>query len=133
MEKRRASQVMLVAKNLPVNAGDKLREFNPWVRKNPLRRAWQPTLVFLPGKTHRQRSLEGYSSWDLRVRHNWASEHIMEKCVCVCVCNWVTLLYTWNTVNQLYVSEKRNIIFQYDLCSSAALLVCHLLYLQGFA
>ena len=30
----------------------KTREFNPWVRKNPLRRACQPTRVFLPGKTH---------------------------------------------------------------------------------
>ena len=27
-------------------------EFNPWVRKNPLRRACQPSRVFLPGKTH---------------------------------------------------------------------------------
>ena len=25
-------------------------EFNPWVGKNPWRRAWQPTPVFLPGK-----------------------------------------------------------------------------------
>ena len=24
--------------------------FNPWVRKIPWRRAWQPTLVFLPGE-----------------------------------------------------------------------------------
>ena len=28
---------------------------------DPLRRAWQPTLVFLPGKSHGQRSLAGYS------------------------------------------------------------------------
>ena len=27
----------------------------------PWRRAWQPTLVFLPGKSHGQRSLAGYS------------------------------------------------------------------------
>ena len=26
-------------------------------------RKWQPTPVFLPGKSHGQRSLEGYSSW----------------------------------------------------------------------
>ena len=26
--------------------------FNPWVRKNPCRRAWQPTPVFLPGTSH---------------------------------------------------------------------------------
>ena len=27
----------------------------------PWRRAWQPTLVFLPGESHGQRSLAGYS------------------------------------------------------------------------
>ena len=37
--------------------------FDPWVRKIPWRRKWQPTLVFLPGKSHRQRNLAGYSSW----------------------------------------------------------------------
>ena len=41
-------------------------EFNPWVRKIPRRRKWQPTPVFLPGKSHGQRSLEGYSSWGLK-------------------------------------------------------------------
>jgi len=30
---------------------------NPWVRKMPWRRKWQPTAVFLPGKSHGQRSL----------------------------------------------------------------------------
>ena len=37
--------------------------FDPWVRKLPRRRKWQSTLVFLPGKSHRQRSLAGYSPW----------------------------------------------------------------------
>ena len=37
--------------------------FNPWVRKIPWRRKWQPTPVFLPGKSHRQRSLVDYSPW----------------------------------------------------------------------
>ena len=31
--------------------------FDPWVGKIPWRRAWQPTLVFLPGESHGQRSL----------------------------------------------------------------------------
>ena len=31
--------------------------------KNPLRRKWQPTPVFLLRKSHRQRSLAGCSSW----------------------------------------------------------------------
>ena len=35
--------------------------FNPWVRKIPWRRAQQPTPVFLPGESHGQRSLVGYS------------------------------------------------------------------------
>ena len=33
--------------------------FNPWVRKIPWRRKWQPTPIFLPGKSHGQRSLPG--------------------------------------------------------------------------
>jgi len=36
---------------------------NPWVRKIPWRRNWQPTPVFLSGKFHGQRSLVGYSPW----------------------------------------------------------------------
>ena len=31
--------------------------------KIPWRRKWQPTPVFLPGKSHGQRSLVGYSPW----------------------------------------------------------------------
>ena len=42
------------------------RRFNPWVRKIPWRRKWQPTLVCLPGKSHGQRSLVGYSPWGLK-------------------------------------------------------------------
>ena len=37
--------------------------FDPWVKKIPWRRKWKPTPVFLPGKSHGQRSLGGYSSW----------------------------------------------------------------------
>ena len=36
---------------------------NPRVRKIPWRRKGQPTPVFLPGKSHGQRSLVGYSPW----------------------------------------------------------------------
>ena len=39
------------------------RGFHPWVRKIPWRRKWQPTPVFLPAKSHGQRSLVGYSPW----------------------------------------------------------------------
>ena len=43
--------------NLPTNAEDKKHRFNPWVGKRP----WQPTPVLVPGESHGQRSLVGYS------------------------------------------------------------------------
>ena len=66
-----------VSKESACNAGDCLLcrkcRFNPWVRKIPWRRKWQPTPVFLPGKSHGQRNLAGYSPWGhKRVRHNLA-------------------------------------------------------------
>ena len=41
-------------------------KFDSWVGKIPWRRKWLPTPVFLPGKSHRQRSVAGYSPWDLK-------------------------------------------------------------------
>ena len=35
--------------------------FNPWVRKILRKRKWQPTLLFLTGESHGQKSLGGYS------------------------------------------------------------------------
>ena len=44
---------------------------DPWVRKISWRRKWQPAPVFLPGKSHGQRSLAGYIPWGLKkVRHD---------------------------------------------------------------
>ena len=40
--------------------------YNPWnspSQNTRWRRKWQPTPVFLPGKSHGQRSLAGYSPW----------------------------------------------------------------------
>ena len=47
--------------------------FSLWVGKIPWRRAWQPTLVCLPGEAYEQRSLGGYR-WSImlqRVGHDW--------------------------------------------------------------
>ena len=55
-----ASLVAQTVKNLPA-----MQE--TWVQflgqKIPWRREWLPTPVFLPGDSHGQRSLEGYSPW----------------------------------------------------------------------
>ena len=50
----RASLVVLVHKGC---------EFDPWVGKISWRRPWQPTPVFLPGKSYGRRKLAGYSPW----------------------------------------------------------------------
>ena len=38
-------------------------KFESWVGKIPWRRKWQSTPVLLPGKSHGQKSLVGYSPW----------------------------------------------------------------------
>ena len=42
--------------------------FYPWVGKIPWRRAWQPIPIFLPGESHGQSSLAGYSESDTMER-----------------------------------------------------------------
>ena len=53
-----ASLVGQMVKNLPAMHKT---WFDPWVRKIPWRREWQPTPVFRPGEFYGQRSLAGYS------------------------------------------------------------------------
>ena len=57
-----ASQVALVVKSLPANAGD-VRDVG-LIGKVPWRRKWQLTPVFLLGKSHGQGSLVGHSLRD---------------------------------------------------------------------
>jgi len=49
----------LSGKESTCQAGD--TRFSLWVRKIPWRRKWQPTPIFLPGESHEQRNLVGYS------------------------------------------------------------------------
>ena len=53
----------------------KRRGVSPWVGKIPWRRAWQPTPLFLPGESHGQRSLVGYSPWGHRESDAAEAEH----------------------------------------------------------
>ena len=68
-----ASLVSQLVRNLPT-----VQEtwFNPWLRKIPWRRKWQPTPVSLPGEARGQRSLVGYSPWGHKSRtwlSNWTT------------------------------------------------------------
>ena len=58
------SQVALVVKNLPANAN--VGDVRDTGQKIPWRRKWQPIPVFLPGESHGQRRLVGYSPWGLK-------------------------------------------------------------------
>ena len=67
-------RVYLVALRWRIHLQCRRWGFDPWVGKIPLRRAWQPTPVFLPGESHGQRSLVGYSPLgSQRVRHDWSN------------------------------------------------------------
>ena len=60
--------------------------FDPWVRKIPWRRAWQPTAVFLPGESHGQRSLVRYSPQGCKELNT--TEVIYHACMhCKCPCS----------------------------------------------
>ena len=61
----------LVVKKLPANEGD-IRDAGsmPGLGRSPGGGARQTTAEFLPGESHGQRSLAGYSPWGCRVRHD---------------------------------------------------------------
>ena len=52
-----------MVKNLPAMQETHETVVRSLCQKIPWRRAWQPTPVFLPGDSHGQRSLVGYSPW----------------------------------------------------------------------
>ena len=76
--------------------------FDPWVGKNPWRKAWQLTPVFLPGESRGQRrpTLGLQSVWLQRVRHNWSTLHVHAYTVT----QWITVreredsgdIYAWS-------------------------------------
>ena len=48
--------------------------FDPWVGKSPWRRKWQPPPAFLPGGSHGQRGLAGYSPRGHKSRQGWVTK-----------------------------------------------------------
>ena len=76
---------------------------DPWFGKIPWRRKWQPTPIFLPEKSHGQRSLVGLK----RVKH-WLSMHAY-ICMCVCVCIFSPSNDIWNSRAQITSSRARNL------------------------
>ena len=82
------------------NAGDTASI--PGSERSPWRRKWQPAPVFLPGKFHGQRGLAGYSSWNQRVRYDWATntwcewlQSLMEDCLSQLKYSLLSLPSSW--------------------------------------
>ena len=96
-----------VVNNPPANAGDiKRLGFDPWVRKIPCRRAWQPTPVFLPGECHGQRSLVGYSPWDSKESDTteWLTLYLS---VSTMVPVKISFIMSWEYVSTCILVESR--------------------------
>ena len=101
--------------------------FDLWVGKIPWRKEELPTSVFLPGESHRHRSLVGYSPWDHESQtwlRNWA------KHIYICMPPYthahnivVTSLFSddfWNSPYHIAVRKVTTDIFHHNL------------YLSGF-
>ena len=87
--------------------------FGPWVRKTPWRKKWQPTLIFLPGKSHGQRSLVGYSPWG-RIESDateWLNNNGMGMLF------FIHVLWTVREVNDVSIRNQRIIPWQSTLFS----------------
>ena len=77
--------------------------FYPLVGKIPWRRKWLPTPVFLPGESHGQRSLVGYSPWGCKESDmTEAIQHAYWMYFLVCSC-----------VDSFWIHFGNNAIFVY--------------------
>ena len=102
-------KVALVVKNLPTNSGD------PGAKKIPWRRKWEPTPVFLPGESHGQRILVGYSPWGRKeldttkvTQHAHTQAHTTPTTGCRIVCEG----WRWGVCWQiLTVSREESVLF----------------------
>ena len=83
-----------VVKNLPANAGDSGDTGSIPVLRRSRRRERLPTPVFLPGRSHGQRNLAGYSPWGLE---ELATTGWLSKSVCMYI-HTLCLLYPF-TIN----------------------------------
>ena len=95
-----------MVKNPPASAGD-LGSIPMSGRS--LRRKWQLTQVFLPGKSHAQRSLVGYCPWDCKESTPLRNETTQSKISCrvcggCCNCGWIGNSYLLSVVRGYYLN-----------------------------
>ena len=90
--------------------------FDPWVRKIPWSRKWQPTPIFLPGKFHGQKSLAGYNPWDSKESGTTEHTHCNKSYV-----NLISLSLSQNII--LYKFNAFSILTKHLPCTMAIIFV----------
>ena len=63
-----------------LSSSSRRHQFSLWVGKIPWRGEWLPPPVFLPGESHGQRSLAGYSPWDCKESN--MTGRLIRTCAC---------------------------------------------------
>ena len=86
--------------------------FNPWVRKIPWRRKQKPTLVFLPGKVHGQKSSTGYKPWGDKesdtTEHTQAMIYNANVNICIYTCTFLKKSFSEDKCSRLFFSGKNS-------------------------
>ena len=81
--------------------------------KDPLEKEWLPTPTFLPGESHGQRSLEGYSPWGCKESDTteWPTLlHFMAKNVWIWILKYLKIYLFWKDQKKIILSTL------YDNC-----------------
>ena len=55
--------------------------------------AWEPTLVFLPGESHGQKSLAGYNKWGCKESNITERLSLSFRCNSLSILSWKSILY----------------------------------------
>ena len=111
---------------MPMQKSQKRHRFDSWVGKMPWRRRWQPTAVFLPSKSHRQRNLVGYSPWDYKHSDTtdqlsththtelWERVNVV-KVFYIYLWIFLLLIQCWVTKNKIYKWKDKSFHIYYNL------------------
>ena len=92
--------------------------FEPWVRKIPWSKKWQPTPLFLPKKSHGERKLAGYSPWGCKTLNTTErlSIYTLKQDWAICSSQ------LWTIFSHLYVTALFGQQNQFLLCTDGQLL-----------
>ena len=101
--------------------------FDPWVWKIPWRRKWHSTPVFLPGESHGQRSLAGYSGEEsgvVKSQADWATEH---PWACIQCARYIHVRGTYSFIINVLISPLK---CKLHAAGTLSVLLCYSQFLE---